>query len=302
MADIRNALPFDVVEAAVAVAGRAFYYKSSLKRLLLRSGVPITMYDRHAHEAKFVLARAIFSELEAKGELGNKIAINILEEMLSIRQITENGVDKVEAFSAIESLRQLAKAALIETAAEESLRKRREEFEQQRLSSLTRRNQTLSKLYSDYASLVKSQDFQGRGYALETLLKELFISHELEYRPSYRGPAQQIDGAFKFEKFDYLVEIKWTSSEADLAQLLAFKGKVDAKIQSTRGLFLSMNGFRGEVIQEFQQGSSRNVILMDGQDLVYILEGRIELTDALELKTTKAAQEGIIFVSLREHV
>ncbi len=42
-----------------------------------------------------------------------------------------------------------------------------------------------------------------------------------------------------------------------------------------RGLFVSMVGFRQEVVLEFTRGASSNIILMDGQDLALILEGHI---------------------------
>jgi hypothetical protein len=41
---------------------------------------------------------------------------------------------------------------------------------------------------------------------------------------------------------------------------------------------------------------------MDGQDLVLILEGRVSLVEALQLKLDKAAQQGVIFYALAQHV
>jgi hypothetical protein len=55
-----------------------------------------------------------------------------------------------------------------------------------------------------------------------------------------------------------------------------------------------MPGFRTEVVDEFN-GKGTNLIFMDGRDLIHILEGRIDLRDALEMKIERAAQEGIVF-------
>ena len=41
---------------------------------------------------------------------------------------------------------------------------------------------------------------------------------------------------------------------------------------------------------------------MDGQDLALILEGRISLIEALQLKLDKAAQQGAISYPLAQHV
>lgn len=78
------------------------------------------------------------------------------------------------------------------------------------------------------------------------------------------------------------------------------KTKVDKKITSTRGLFVSIPGFRAEVVLEFTRGVTSNIVLMDGMDLLLILEARVSLIDALEIKIQKAAQEGIILFPLAQ--
>jgi hypothetical protein len=71
---------------------------------------------------------------------------------------------------------------------------------------------------------------------------------------------------------------------------------VKAKIESTRGLFLSIPGFRKEVVDEAV--TLANLILMDGEELAVILEGRVSLVEGLQIKLDKAAQEGLLFYSL----
>lgn len=41
---------------------------------------------------------------------------------------------------------------------------------------------------------------------------------------------------------------------------------------------------------------------MDGQDLALILEGRVSLIEALQIKLDKAAQQGVIFYPLAQHI
>jgi hypothetical protein len=65
--------------------------------------------------------------------------------------------------------------------------------------------------------------------------------------------------------------------------------KVRSRIESTRGLFLSVAGFRSEVLAE--AAALLNLVLMDGQDLTLVLEGRISLREALRLKLDRAAQQ-----------
>jgi hypothetical protein len=122
---------------------------------------------------------------------------------------------------------------------------------------------------------------------------------EIEYRKSFRTETQQIDGHFNFQGFDYLVEAKWRRDQPTEQELGAFKHKVDGKLESTRGLFVSIPGFRAEVVAQFN-GRGPNLILMDGCDLIHILEGRIDLRDAIRKKVERAAQEGIAFTRLCE--
>jgi hypothetical protein len=51
-------------------------------------------------------------------------------------------------------------------------------------------------------------------------------------------------------------------------------------------------------VERLRQSGQANVILMDGQDLALILEGRVHLGDALRAKAEKASQEGIPFYPL----
>ena len=73
-----------------------------------------------------------------------------------------------------------------------------------------------------------------------------------------------------------------------------------AKIESTRGLFLSVPGFRDEVVTEAVTLS--NLILMDGQELALILEGRVSLVEGLQIKLDNAAQKGLLYYSLATHL
>lgn len=291
-------LPFDVTEAAIAVAGKAFFYKGPFRRLILRAGVPTPLFDRFADQSKYAIARNIFSELDGLGEAGAITALRIIEELCSIRSISDDNVDKRSALIAIQHLRDLCQSQRIDFGAAESARAAREQREEQRLAKIAGRDQALRSCHARFLQLLSDDRVQKRGYAIEELFRDLCQINELTYRSSYRGDAEQIDGAFRFNNFDYLVETKWTREEAALSALDTFRSKVSRKLASTRGLFISIAGFADHVVSEFERGPDRCVILMSGEDLTLILEGRLSLIDALELKATHAAQKGNVFVRL----
>lgn len=122
--------------------------------------------------------------------------------------------------------------------------------------------------------------------------------YELEFVGSYKTEVDQIDGAVQFEAFTYLIEARWRSVpavELDLSQLTS---KVRRRIESTRGIFVSMAGFRPEVAQMYRLSHEQRLVLVDGQDLALILEGRIELPDALRAKVASASVDGEPYLQL----
>lgn len=64
-----------VVEKAVAVCGSAFYYRYSLRTVLLAAGVPEDVYRRYAVEGatKYVIARDVLTDLLGRGEAGHEV-------------------------------------------------------------------------------------------------------------------------------------------------------------------------------------------------------------------------------------
>ena len=73
--------------------------------------------------------------------------------------------------------------------------------------------------------------------------------------------------------------------------------KVSGKLEGTLGLVITMVPPRPQILDYVAQ-RTRCVLIMDGQDLALILEGQVSLPDALDLKSRRAAQEGVLFTSL----
>jgi len=258
------------------------------------------MYDRFADESKFKIARHILEELEGRGEEGFLIQRKIATKLALLRRIPDENVpDRDAASSALRRLKALAveqKLIVKKAKADSADRKRKAE---EMAAKKSARDKTLRELHVRFCDMARAdEDPQSRGYDLENLLKELFGAWEINYRPPYRTATEQIDGSFRFEGFDYIVEARWRKTQPTYGDLAAFKGKVDGKLSSTRGLFVSMPGFRDETIDRLAVGATSNVLLMDGQDLAMILEQRFELPDALSTKIKKASQEGVIYFPL----
>jgi hypothetical protein len=145
-----------------------------------------------------------------------------------------------------------------------------------------------------------SVDRQKAGYDLEDIIKELFNLFEIDYKKSYKTDTQQIDGHFRFQSFDYLVEAKWRKEQPTESEIGAFQRKVNSKLQSTRGLFVSATGFKNTVLEKFN--GANNIIMFCGMDIINVLDGRIDLKELLSIKIEKAAQYGICYYSSTDYL
>jgi hypothetical protein len=292
-------LSVELREAVVAACGSAFYYKGPLRSLFMAAGVSGPAFDRYRDESKYKIARNILGDLDGLGENGRVIKRRLVVELAGLSEPMPDA-DQTEGRRALQRLRELAMARRIVVDAEqdkiEARRKRRQLQEQARAEN-ARKTTELRDRFRELASGSGSK--QRRGYDFEELLAALFATNDIPFRPSYRTATEQIDGAFKFGGFDYLVEARWRKDAPGVNDLFALAGKVDSKVASTRGLFISMVTYRPEVVDQVASMTKR-VLLVDGQDLALIFEGMISLADALEVKTAKAAQEGLIFFPLAQ--
>ena len=157
----------------------------------------------------------------------------------------------------------------------------------------------LEKLSQDYRALLSESNAQDRGYRLEKLLRALFELFDLDPRASFKIIGEQIDGAFSFEGTDFLFEGKWQQDLVPAADLDILAGKLLRKLDNTLGLFLSVIGFSEDGVKAHSSGR-RLMILMDGSDLMAVLEGRIDLVQLLLRKRREAAQTGNIYLRIHE--
>ena len=132
---------------------------------------------------------------------------------------------------------------------------------------------------------------QKRGLAFEKFLNSLFELWDLEPRAAYSIDHEQIDGAFTFRTDDYILEARWCAKPLQPKHLNDFRAKVNGKARNTLGLCISISGFTDGAI-EMHSRSQTPLILMDGTDLMPILEGRIDLAEVLERKRRHAAETG----------
>ncbi|AJQ25682.1 restriction endonuclease [Pelosinus fermentans] len=286
-------IPFEVNEQIIQCIGRCFHLKDMVASFMISAGVHKQLVDKYRHEYKFVWARRVLEEL-SESEDGRVIQRKILTNLCKLRNLPDSNVaDRNAGLDALRNLKDLASSNQLYVEEQKKQADVRRDLAENRVKILEERANRLEFLKSDFGRHVTSDDRQAAGYALEDIIKELFFVYDLDYRKSYKTETQQIDGHFRFEGFDYIVEAKWKKDMPNEQEIAGFKQKIDTKLDSTRGVFISIPGFRDSVIRQFS-GRGANIIFWSGQDLYVVLDGRMHLHDALRIKIEKAAQEGIV--------
>jgi len=293
-----NPIPYEIIEALIQCFGRCFHWKNNMESFLISAGVDRALAARDKNEHKFVWARKLLSDLN-QTENGRLVARRIVTEFYKLRDLPD--ADVPDRNSGIDKLKQLKALALenkfiVEEQKKESNARSKLAEDTAKIASL--RAEKLNSLLSEFTSkCLMGTDRQAAGYCLEKILKELFLLSEIEYTGSFKTETEQVDGYFSFGGFGYLVEAKCTRETPTKKDILGFISEAKERLQSTRGLFVSVNGFRPEVANELN-GTGSNVVLFDGGDLTCVLDGRIDLKDALQAKINHASTSGEVYFSL----
>lgn len=286
-------IPSDLQQAVIQCSGKIYHYKGDLKAVLMRCGVSEGVFLKYEDQSKFKMMRSILTDLDQAGENGIRVQHRIVSEFASLRTVNANGVEDAEgAKAALIRLKKLAAQEPIVSADEERQAVARAQSAQKEQIAVAARFAKLTEIKRTFSSLVMATNAeQARGYSLERLLHDLFELYDIDYHPSYKTGSEQTDGLFIYKNHHYLVEARWRKEPPGLADLRSFREKIRDKYEGARGIFVSIAGFRDQVVTDFRQADNP-VLLFDGRDLTEVLEERITLLDALDAKLEHAAKTG----------
>lgn len=301
--------PKKIVPAALQALRQAltdvYWYKSDLRSFLastlskpeLLSGVNWDDYKRN-------IVGALVDRLARNQDLFLADLIRLMTEVARIEDFShlerlEDGKAKAaKARQAVVALRKYVGHPTAADVEDEKIElRRRAAFDSMVKTSAVQDG--LKALTKEYFALLSASDPQKRGFRLEKILRELFTMFDLDPKASFRVAGEQIDGAFTFQSTDYLLEAKWQKEPVNAADLDSLAGKLTRKLENTLGLYLSVNGYSEDGVRQHSSGR-RLLILMDGSDLMAVLEARIDLIQLLLRKRRHAAQTGNIYLRIHE--
>lgn len=205
-------------------------------------------------------------------------------------------LDAAEAQKSIERLKKLLgeKTKLDEAAIDREKRRKEAESKQDKRRSF-------EQMRTDFNELVRMNEHaQKRGFAFEKFLNDMFQHAKVEVYKAYKLVGEQIDGSFKYEGENYICEAKWQDETAVTNQLYTFAGKILSNTMYPRGAFFSVNGFAPSAVEMISMHKSPNLVLVDGSDLMCVLEELITLPELLSEKIRYAQTRACIYVSASE--
>jgi Restriction endonuclease len=293
------------LDALVEALTSIYWFRGDLERFI-RGTVrhPEIVSRLTFDDAKRVVATELVDMLAADQDRYLPTLLELMAEVSSFSDFShlgrlEDGRAKAEhAKEAVGVLKKQYEVHAGLAAEKEQIEKRRQEARVQAVRREALREK-LETLRHGYIELVGLADAQARGYRLQPLLGELFSLFDLDPKASFALEGEQIDGAFSFENADYLLEAKWQKDPVEPADLRDFDGKIKSKLKTTLGLFIAINGFTEAAVKTHSRVGAA-MVLMDGEDLYAILDGRVTLPAVLHRKRRHASQTGDIYIRVRE--
>jgi hypothetical protein len=293
-------IPLDIRELLHDCILAIFWPKKKIAEFFQSVGYPLPEQELNREGAtRHTIVVEAFSKLSARTDRGYGVFQTMIDRLVNWTYFdpywfeTVPKLDRKEAEASIGRLRDALNQRNSATASRRTA------------ASAARTQQTrsadMSALTTAFHKLFGSgMTAQARGRLFEKFLQELFNRQSIKMGDPFRIVGEQIDGTFKFEGENYIVEAKWQDPSTSTADLYQFAYKVDGKMHG-RGLFISVNGFSNESIRAVVHGKHIKTILVDGEDLSHVLEQRLRLEQLLDYKIRAAQTRGEVYVCpLRE--
>jgi hypothetical protein len=287
---------YEITAKIVNLSGACFWYWGDFYHFLDSCGVPKDLQNKYPRDSfnKYNVMKNIIYELEATKQM--PILQQIIANFYKLKlPVNKENLDIEKAKTLLAEFKDSVGNDPIEFEMKEKEKAQKIKNAREANEAIQLTNIALGVIKQDFYDLFGNKKIspQQRGFELEKIFHKILDLEELESKKPYKADGEQIDGQLKFEKFDYLIEIKWEKGKMKQSDLSIFDGKIRGKAQSTRGLFFAINGFDDNAIRKFS-GDSPKMILMDGFDFMEVLEGRKSFYDCIKMKVNALVTYGSI--------
>lgn len=285
-----------LIELTYEAALKSFWRKEALRKFLRASHVAEAFMATWASdESKRDFLDRAFQKLQAS-DRGKSVIFEMarfLSEQATfpdLRNWEDSAQKIVEATKAVGELKTYLKTLdeniRNEREREDAKAKAREE-RQQIQRSLTDKTKLQQRLHDIHPAVGTQQG----GYAFQDWFYDLLDFCEIQNRRPYVSSGRQIDGSLTFDGTTYLVELKFTGSQADATDVDSLRSKVDDKADNTMGVMVSISGYSSVAIKQ-ASGRKTALLLFDAMHLYLFLSGSLSFPDIISRVRRHASQTG----------
>jgi hypothetical protein len=137
---------------------------------------------------------------------------------------------------------------------------------------------------------------QQGGYDFQDWFYDLLDFCEIQNRRPYVSSGRQIDGSLTFDGTTYLVELKFTGSQADATDIDSLRSKVDDKADNTMGVMVSISSYSSVAISQ-ASGRKTTLLLFDAMHIYLFLSGNLSFRDIISRVRRHASQTGEAYLA-----
>ena len=283
---------------------KSFWRKKTLHKFLRQCGVAESFLGSWAPaESKRDLLDRLFTKLPST-DPGRRALVRMAKYLIEQRSFPdllnlEDSKKKVaDACEAVSKLREYHEKQDDEIQSERDAKKARKEL-LQRQQEISRSQQSLLALSDGLNNLAQKLGTQQAGYDFQDWFYDLLDFFEIPNRRPYAHDGRQSDGSLTLSGTTYLVELKFTSDQAQTADIDSFFKKVISKADNTMGLMVSISGY-SSVARREASGDKTPLLLLDHGHLYLALSGIMGLSDVIERVRRHASQTGEAYLSANE--
>jgi hypothetical protein len=302
---MREKLPPHFLDLVADALLHSFWRKRALRSFLRRMGIRASFLAtwNDEDETKRDFLYRMFPQLEGteKGqgvirdmacELSEQVKFPDLDGWEESAQLKARAADAVRALKAyLAKERQAAE----EERSQIEARRRGQQMREERL----RQQADLGSLRERLDQLATRIGSAEAGIAFQDWFYDLVGYFELVYRRPYTTGGRQIDGSLTVGSTTYLIELKFTTSQADAIDIDTFFKKVIGKADNTMGIMVSIAGYSRVAVEEASVPKTP-LLLLDHNHLYTLLTGTVTLKDLVGRVRRHSSQTSRAYLAITD--
>lgn len=283
----------------------SYWRKRSLRSFLRRMGIRdeflATWHDDGETKRDFIYRMIPYLEKSDAGQAALRSIARELADQVKFPDLDgwdDSAQMKARASDAVRSLKAyLGKQREDQQTAKDQVaaRKRAQAAREER----SRQNANLDVLRASLDKLAIRLGTSEAGYDFQDWFYDLVGHYELVSRRPYVIAGRQIDGSVTIDGTTYLVELKFTGSQANAADIDTFFKKVTDKADNTMGIMVSISGY-SSVAVEGASVPRTPLLLFDHGHLYALLSGTVSFPDLIGRVRRHASQTSRAYLSVAE--